>query len=62
MYICHDVPQFKSKKPSPGYMPVAPMDYLPADGLKHPGGAKGGTGVRSRKTRQDTGNKKVKVD
>ncbi len=60
MYVCHSVPQFPSKKPAPSYMPDAPMSYLPAEGGKS-GEAKGGTGVRSVKTRQDTGNKKMKA-
>jgi hypothetical protein len=60
--ISHKMPQYGNKKPMPHYMPDAPINYLPADGLKGPGDAKGGTGVRSHKTRQSTGNKKMKVD
>jgi hypothetical protein len=57
----YKMPQFSGKKPAPGHEPVAPLDYLPADGMKQPGGASGGTGVKSHKTRQQTGNKKLKA-
>lgn len=60
--VCHKVPQFSGKKPSPGFEPSAPMSYLPADSLKQPGESKDGKGVRSRKTRQSTGSKTMKVD
>lgn len=61
MWVKHVMPQFGSKKPAPGYSPDAPLSYLPADGLKQPGDAKGGTGVNKRKVRQDTGAATMKV-
>ncbi len=60
MYVCHTMPQFAGKKPAPNSTPDAPLNYLPAEGGKT-GDAKGGTGVRSTKTRQDTGSKKMKA-
>ena len=60
--IKHAVPQFKGLKPMPHFMPDAPLNYLPAEGGSKSGDAKGGTGMRSKKTRQSTGNKKMKVD
>lgn len=58
--VCHEMPQFKSKKPAPGYMPDAPLNYLPAPGASKAGGA-GGSGVRKHTTRQETGSKKLRA-
>ncbi len=66
MWKTHKVEQYKGLYGDPGSIksknPGVPFDYLPAPGAKPAGKMTGGgTGVKSHKTRQDHGNKKMKV-